>query len=112
MEQQNVPQPYINDQPPSAPFLPTSSLAVISLVSGILGFTMLPVLGGIAALITGYMARKETRSAPPAASGDGMATAGIVMGYVQIGLAVVGVCCFVAYLVIVLGIVRSSYHGS
>ena len=109
MEQQNVPQQYTNDQPP-APLLPTSGLAVASLITGILGFTMLPVIGGIIDLVTGYMARKETRSAPPSASGDGMATAGIIMGYVELGLAVVGVCCFVAYMVLVVGIARSSYR--
>ena len=38
------------------------------------------------ALITSYMARNETRSIPPKASGDGMATAGIIMGWVQVGL--------------------------
>jgi len=43
------------------------------------------------------MARQETRAVPPKASGDGMATAGIVMGWIQIGLAVIGVCCVIAY---------------
>jgi hypothetical protein len=44
-------------------------------------------------LITGYMARGETRAVPPRFSGDGMATAGIIMGWIQIGLLVIVICC-------------------
>ena len=89
------------DQPNLPPLsdelvLPSSTLAIVSLVSGLLGFSFVPVVGGIVALITGYMARAETRSIPPRASGDGMATAGIIMGWVQIGLLVIGICCAVA----------------
>ena len=89
------------DQPNLTPVepelaLPSSTLALVSLVSGVLGFTVVPLIGGIVALITGYMARGETRSIPPRASGDGMATAGIIMGWVQLGLLVVGTCCAIA----------------
>ena len=83
--------------------LPSSTLAIVSLVSALLGFTFLPIAGSIVALITGYMARKETRSIPPQVSGDGMATAGIILGWVQIGLLIIGVCCTIAYLVLSLG---------
>jgi hypothetical protein len=77
--------------------LPTSTMATISLIAGILGFFALPVVASIVAIWTGYEARKETRSVPPRASGDGMATAGIIMGWIQIGLAVIGICCLIAY---------------
>lgn len=83
--------------------LPSSTLAIISLVSGLLGFTAFPVVGGIVALVTGYMARNETRAVPPTASGDNMATAGIVMGWVQMGLLFVGVCCVLAWVIFGLG---------
>jgi hypothetical protein len=97
MEQQNLPK-NINDVT-----LPSSTLAIVSLVSGILGFTFIPVVGGIVALITGYMARNETRSIPPTASGDGMATAGIIMGWIQIALLILGICVFVAFILLGLG---------
>ncbi|MEW5940853.1 MAG: DUF4190 domain-containing protein [Chloroflexota bacterium] len=77
--------------------LPTSTMATVSLIAGILGFFILPVIASVVAIWTGYEARKETRSLPPRASGDGMATAGIVMGWIQIGLAVVSICCVIAY---------------
>jgi hypothetical protein len=96
--------------PPNSNYqvLPTSTMATVSLIAGILGFTAIPVLGGIVAIITGYAARKETRATPPTASGDGMATAGIVMGWIQIALTVVGVCCWVAYFVFILGAVAAN----
>ena len=81
----------------------TSTLAIVSLVAALLGFTFLPVVGSIVALITGYMARNETRSIPPKASGDELATAGIIMGWIQIGLLIVGVCCILAYIVLSIG---------
>ena len=91
MNQHNFPQ-YTNYA-----VLPSSTLATISLIAGILGFVMLPVIGSIIAIWAGYAARKETRSVPPTASGDGLATAGIIVGWIQIGLTVVGICCFVLY---------------
>jgi len=102
MNEQNEPQ-YI-----SAVVLPTSTLAIVSLVAGILGFTIFPVIATIVAIVTGHMARKETRAVPPIAGGDGLATAGIIMGYVQIGLLVVGICCFIAYFVFVAGLVFTN----
>ena len=91
MNQHNTPQ-YTNYA-----VLPSSTLAIVSLIAGILGFMMLPVIGSFVALWAGYSARKETRAVPPTASGDGLATAGIVMGWIQLGLAVIGICCMVLY---------------
>ena len=102
MDQQNLP-PAVN-----ADILPSSTLAIVSLVSAILGFTLAPVIGTIVALITGYMARNETRSIPPRASGDGLATAGIIMGWIQVGLIVIGICCTIAYFVLIVGLFASS----
>ncbi|NOT04427.1 MAG: DUF4190 domain-containing protein [Anaerolineales bacterium] len=100
MNQQN---PYNTNVPQ------TSTLAIISLIAGVLGFTMLPIIGSIAAILTGYAARKETRAVPPL-GGDGLATAGIIMGWVQIGLGVIGFCCFAAYFVFVAGAVGWSFN--
>jgi hypothetical protein len=104
MNQQNVPQNM------NYTILPTSTLATVSLIAGILGFIMLPIIGGIVALWAGYAARKETRANPPTASGDGMATAGIVMGWIQIVLAVVGVCCAIAYFGFFAALIGSSIN--
>ena len=103
MNQQNNPQNM------NYKILPTSTLATVSLIARILGFMGLPIIASIVAIWTGYSARKETRAVPPTAAGDGMATAGIVMGWIQIGLAAVAICCFVAYFVFVFGLVSKSH---
>lgn len=102
MDQPNYPQNTNSD------LLPSSTLAMVSLISGILGFTFVPVIGTIVALVTGYMARNETRSIPPRASGDGLATAGIIMGWIQVGLLFIGICCAIAYFVFVVGLFATS----
>lgn len=102
MEQQNVPQNM------NYPILPTSTMATVSMIAGILGFSLFPLIGSIIAIWTGYEARKETRSVPPRASGDGMATAGIVMGWIQIGMIIVSICCAIAYFVFFVALFSSS----
>ncbi len=109
MEQPNLPQSQTSYNPPAV--LPTSMLAVTSLIAGILGFTAFPVLGMLVALITGYMARQETRAVPPTASGDGLATAGIVMGWIQAGLIVLAFCCVATALVLSFGIAGISIRS-
>lgn len=71
---------------------PTSNMALVSLIAGILGLTFLPVAGSIVAVITGYMARKEIQESSGALSGDGMATVGLVLGWIGIALMVIGLC--------------------
>jgi hypothetical protein len=61
------------------PLRRTSSLAIVSLVSGIVSWFILPLIGALAAIITGHMAR-----------------AGLVLGYGQIAL------CVLAFIAIVL----------
>ena len=72
-------------------------MAIVSLIAGILGFSALPLVGTVVALITGYSARNETRAVPPTASGDGLATAGIVMGWIQVALFILGICIFIVF---------------
>ncbi|MGD2206084.1 MAG: DUF4190 domain-containing protein [Anaerolineae bacterium] len=66
-------------------------MAVASLVLGLGGLTVLPLLGSILAIIFGYMARNEVRQRPHEVSGEGLAVAGIVLGWIAVGLAVLGV---------------------
>ena len=75
----------------------TSAMAIISLVSGILGWTLLPFLGSIVAVITGHMARSEIRRAPDRLDGDGMAIAGLILGYASIAMAIFAVFAFILF---------------
>jgi hypothetical protein len=84
------PRPPLPPPPVLAPSVPTSGLAIASLVLGIGGVTILPLLGSIIAIVLGYMARSDIRKRPGEVSGDGVALAGIVLGWISVGLAVLG----------------------
>ncbi len=68
----------------------TSTLAVVSLVFGILGWIVLPWIGSLVAIVTGHLARGEIRRSPVALDGDGMAIAGLVLGYAMFALTILG----------------------
>ena len=67
-------------------------MAIASLVMGIAGWTLLPLVGSILAIIFGYAARREIRQRPDELTGEGMAVAGLVLGWIMVGLSVVGLC--------------------
>ena len=67
----------------------TAGVAVASLVLGILGLILIGPLGSIPAVICGHLALSRLRKNPEGLGGDGLATAGLIMGYIQIGLMVV-----------------------
>jgi hypothetical protein len=75
-----------------APSAQSSTMAIISLIAGILGLTFIPIIGSIVALILGYMAKNEIRASGGALSGDGMATAGIILGWVGMVFLCLGLC--------------------
>ena len=65
---------------------PTNGKATAALV---LGLVFLCGIGSILALVFGYQAKNEIEASNGAQGGEGMATAGIVLGWVGIGLALV-----------------------
>ena len=75
----------------------TSALAVVSLVSGILGWTLMPLLGSFVAVVTGHLARSEIRRAPGQLEGDGMAVAGLVLGYLSLAVALLAMVALVVF---------------
>ena len=81
--------PYAAPGHPVAPTRPTSGLAITSLICGLAGavlfWAFIPVLASIAAVITGHMALGQTKR-DPAIGGRGMAIAGLILGYVVIGV--------------------------
>ncbi|WP_235974340.1 DUF4190 domain-containing protein [Luteimonas deserti] len=83
--------------PAPLPFRQTSSMAIISLVFGLLGWSLLPLVGSIVAIVTGHLARGEIRRAPERYEGDGLAVAGLVLGYAAIGLALLALLIAVLF---------------
>lgn len=70
------------------PVRPTSGLAVASMICGIAGAVLcFLVIPSIVAVILGHMALKETANGVRA--GHGQAIAGLILGYVVVGIAAV-----------------------
>lgn len=77
----------------------TNSLAVVSLIFGVLAYVLLPGLGALIAVVCGHAARSEIRHAPPGSmEGDGMALAGLILGWIQIALAIVAIGLFFLFI--------------
>jgi hypothetical protein len=86
----------------STPVIPTpayrqdSPLAVASLICGLVGW-IVPFFGSLAAVITGHMAKKDIRESNGQLGGDGMALAGLIMGYIQLSFILLCVLCIMAF---------------
>ena len=78
----------------AAKILPTSGMAISALIFGISGLTFLPLLGSIIAVILGPMARSDIRRRPDEVTGDGIALIGLVLGWIGIGLTILGALIF------------------
>jgi hypothetical protein len=89
---------FSNQAYQTPPAKPNSNMALVSLILGILGWTLIPTIGSIGAIITGHMAKSEIRNSMGALGGDGMATAGLVLGYANIAIAACACLAFVAML--------------
>jgi len=61
-----------------------SLLAVWSLILGILAIISCGPISGIPAIICGHMARSKIKMEPDTLTGNGMALAGLIMGYFSI----------------------------
>lgn len=72
-----------------------NTMALVSLISGIVGWTLLPFVASIVAVITGHIAKKQI--AATGEGGSGMATAGLILGYVMIGLSILGGIAFILF---------------
>ena len=86
---------YQDNQNPTDYVQQTSSLAVISLIAGIASYIVLPLLGAIAAIITGNLAKKEINQNAGRMTGMGMATWGVILGWINVGISLIGLCLLV-----------------
>lgn len=83
---------------------PTNGMAIGSLIASVLGLTLFPTIGSIIGLILGYMARNQIRDSRGTMTGEGLATAGIIMGWIGVALAVIGICLVVLMTVGLIGV--------
>jgi hypothetical protein len=74
----------------------TSSLAIVSLIFGILAYVCLPFVGALIAVICRHSARSEIRRAPPGSiDGDGLALTGLILGWIQLAFSVIAIAFFI-----------------
>src|SRR3954451_23849467 len=85
-----------NQQPPP----PTSGAATASLVLGICGLVVCPFVCSVLALVFGYQAREQIDESDGQLGGRSSAVAGIVLGWVGVGLRVLAVAAFVLLIVV------------
>lgn len=71
---------------------PSSNLAIISLVTGILGLTLIPFVGSLVAIVTAAAARKEIRAGLSPVHNEGLATAGMILGIAGVTIPILGFC--------------------
>jgi hypothetical protein len=70
---------------------------VASLVLGICGIVVFPLIPSVLAIVFGHSARRDIE-AQPGLGGGGMATAGIVLGWIGVAVVALGVVLFVLLL--------------
>jgi hypothetical protein len=80
----------VEGAPGSKPARPVEGTAVASLCLGIAGFVACPLICHILAIVFGNQARQKIR-ADPTLDGEAMAKAGIIMGWIGVGLAVLAI---------------------
>jgi len=81
----------------SVPARQTCTAATVSLVFGILSWFLLPIIGAIVAIIAGHTARGEIRRSNGTLEGDGMATAGLVLGWVHLAFIAFVILMFIVF---------------
>jgi len=77
----------------------TNGLAIASLVCSLAGFAVCFV-PSLLAVVFGHMARSQIRNAPEEYEGDGMALAGLIIGYVCLGLIALVVLFYMGIFVV------------
>ncbi len=68
----------------------TEGTAVASLVLGIAGFIICPLIPSILAIVFGNQAQRKIAQ-DPSLEGEGMAKAGVILGWIGVALVVVGI---------------------
>lgn len=73
----------------------TEGLAIASLVLGIAGFVVCPLVCSILAVVFGNQAKTKIAQ-DPSLEGEGMANAGVILGWIGIALTAILIFIFIA----------------
>ncbi|WP_369135770.1 DUF4190 domain-containing protein [Modestobacter sp. I12A-02662] len=91
---QGPPYPGPHGQPYGYPYAPPRRTNGLAIASMVLGIVWIYWIGSVLALVFGYIAKRQIRERGDA--GGGMATAGIVLGWVGIGFLTLGLVAAIA----------------
>ena len=92
-----APQPGLGGHSYATAPAETSGKATASLISGIAAYVIAPFIGAIAAVVLGHLGLSEIKKSAGRLKGDGLAIAGLVLGYLQIaGLPVILIIAAIA----------------
>ncbi|WP_243227809.1 DUF4190 domain-containing protein [Microbacterium sp. CIAB417] len=86
----------------------TNSLAIVSLVSAIVGVVLLPFIGSIVGIITGHISLKQIREREE--GGRGLALAGTITGYAGLALYAVITVLVVLWIIWVVNLANGAYY--
>lgn len=92
------------------PIRQTCSTATISLVFGVLCWFVLPFIGAVIAVICGHLARTEIRRSQGALDGDGLAVAGLVLGYLHLTVCLLFVLAVFLFFGGIVGFLMAVSH--
>ncbi len=74
----------------------TSGLAIASLALGVVGLFAVPLIASVVAIFLGMKAQEEL-ARDPALAGEGLAKAGVILGWVGVALVVAGFLLFFVF---------------
>ena len=86
----------------------SSSNATVALVLGICGFVVCPLVCSVLAIVFAKKAYTEIDYSGGRIGGRGMAQAGLILGWVGVGLCALGLLIVIAYLVLFAILVSSD----
>ena len=81
----------------------TNGYAIASLVLGISGFVVCPIVASVVAIVFGVIAKRQI-DANPGTQGRGMAQAGFILGIVGIAVWVVGIIAYIVLVAVIVGV--------
>jgi hypothetical protein len=118
----SAPQPYGSQPYGQVPMQPayvqpvavaqpqTNNKALIALILGIVSYVLgLNIIAGIPAIILGHMAMREIDRSGGTQGGKPLALVGLILGYLMVGLAVVGCLFFAIFVLGIFGAAATSH---
>ena len=85
----------IREAPASTAPARTSGLAIASLALGVIGFFAVPLIASVLAIVFGKQAERDL-ARDPTLGGEGLARAGVILGWIGVAVAALGLILLVA----------------